>query len=145
MITVPISGHGGSISIEVLGYENTAATNESDANWLKSRIRIVAGPFSGELDASLTTQDFVYLERELTDVLRTFEGKATFQTDEDWLYFQIEMGSRGAAIISGALKANSGSRTSLSFSFETDQSYLTQTKHALAQVLKCFPIRSGGM
>lgn len=141
MISVPIDGTGGSISIEVLGYENAAASNDSDANWLRSKVRVAAGPFSGEVDAALTTQDFVYFERELTEMLRTLQGKATFQTDEDWLRFEIGMGSRGTATVSGAVKAGGGSQASLRFSFETDQSFLGQAKRALAEVSANFPVK----
>lgn len=141
MISVPIKGNGGSISIDVLGYENAAASNDSDANWLRSKIKVAAGPFSGETDAALTTQDFVYFERELAEVLRTLKGKATFQTDEDALRFEVEMSSRGTATVSGAAKAGGGLQASLRFSFETDQSYLAQTKRALAEVTENFPIQ----
>lgn len=142
MINISIEGNGGSISIEVFGYENATASNDSDANWLRSRIRVAAGPFSGETDAALTTQDFVYFERELTEVLRTLKGKATFQTDEDSLRFDVEMGSRGTATVSGAAKASGGgSQASLRFAFETDQSYLAQTKRALAEMVKHFPVQ----
>lgn len=144
MINVPIEGSGGSISIEVLGYENPTASNDSDANWLRSRIRIAAGPFSGETDAALTTQDFVYFERELAEALRTLKGKATFQTDEDSLRFDVEMSSRGAATVSGAVKAGGGSQASLRFSFETDQSYLAQTKRALGEIVEHFPVQHRG-
>lgn len=140
MITVPIEGNGGSILIEVFGYENVAASNESDANWLRARIKIFAGPFSGVIDAALTTQDFFYFDRELAEVLRTFKGKAVFQTDEDWLCFEVEMGSLGTANVRGTAKAI-GSRSSLMFSFNTDQSYLTNTKRAVAEVTEKFSIR----
>jgi len=63
MISVPIEGTGSSISIDVLGYENAAANNDSDANWLRSKVRVATGPFSGEIDAAFTTQDFAYFER----------------------------------------------------------------------------------
>lgn len=92
-----------------------ADMERSDANWLRSRIRVAAGPLSGEIDATLTTQDFVYFERELTEVLRTLRGKATFQTDEDSLRFDVQMGSRGTATVSGSVKACGESQASLPF------------------------------
>lgn len=142
MIDVPIEGDGGSITIGVLGYENPVAADDSDANWLRSKVRVVVGPFSGEVDAALTTQDFVYFERELTEMLRTLHGKATFQTDEDWLRFEIGLGSRGTATVSGVVKSAGVSQASLRFSFETDQSFLAQTKRALAEVAAHFPVQS---
>lgn len=141
MISVPIAGTGGSVTIEVIGYENPAAGNDSDANWLRSTVRVSVGPFAGDIEGSLTTQDFAYFERELSEVLRTLQGKATFQTDEDWLRFEVGMGSRGTATVSGVVKAGGGSQASLRFSFETDQSYLGETNRALGAVAKDFPVK----
>ena len=57
-IEIEIKGHGGGIGIVVLGYENPAATNSSDANWLVSRVRVGIGPFRGEVSATFC--HFVY-------------------------------------------------------------------------------------
>ena len=141
MISVSIAGSGGSISIEVIGYESPDAGNHSDANWLRSTVRVSVGPFAGDIEGSLTTQDFAYFERELSEMLRTLQGKATFQTDEDWLRVEVGMGSRGTATVSGVVKAESGSQASLRFSFETDQSYLGETKRALSEVANEFPVK----
>jgi len=141
MITVSIAGDGGSISIEVLGYENASASDDSDANWLISRIAVVAGPFSGQLSVALTTQDFAHFRRDLVEALRTLTGKAVFQTDEDSLRFQVEMGSRGTAKVSGIAQVIAGYRASLTFAFETDQSYLTQARSALDAVVENFPVQ----
>lgn len=141
MISVPIAGSGGSVTIEVIGYESPDAGNDSDANWLRSTVRVSVGPFAGDIEGSLTTQDFAYFERELSEMLRTLQGKATFQTDEDWLRVEVGMGSRGTATVSGVVKAESGSQASLRFSFETDQSYLGETKRALSEVANEFPVK----
>lgn len=141
MISVPIGGTGGSVTIEVIGYENPAAGDDSDANWLRSTVRVSVGPFAGDIEGSLTTQDFAYFERELSEVLRTLQGKATFQTDEGWLRFEVGMSLRGTATVSGVVKAGGGSQASLRFSFETDQSYLGETNRALGAVAKDFPVK----
>jgi len=141
MIKVPILGSSASITIHVRGYENPAAANDSDANWLRSTVSISAGPFAGEIEGSLTTQDFAYFERELTEALRTFHGKATFHTDEDWLRFEVSMDSRGTATVSGIAKAGAGSQTGLTFSFETDQTYLGETQRALGDMAGQFPVK----
>jgi hypothetical protein len=141
MTSVTIEGSGGSILIEVIAYENAAASNKSDANWLTSKIKVAAGPFSGEFRATLTTQDFACFDRELIELLRTLQGKATFQTDEEWLRLEIEMGSRGTCVVSGLAKSNDMPETSLKFAFESDQSWLAQTKRAVGEVLESFPVR----
>jgi len=141
MSAVTIKGDNGSILIEVLGYENAAASNDSDSNWLTSTVTVVAGAFSGQLNGSLTTQNFAYFHRELGEILGSLKGKAVFEADEEWLHFEVEMGSRGTAKVRGVAIANDGTGASLTFAFETDQTYLTQTKSALDSVVKSFPIR----
>lgn len=141
MINVPVGGNGGSISIEVFGYENAGASDTSDANWLRSRVSVVAGPFSGRFDAALTTQDFARFARELANMLRTLQGTAAFQTDEEWLSFEVVMGPRGTCTVSGAAKTTAGSRASLRFAFESDQSWVAQTLRAVAEVVDSFPVR----
>lgn len=141
MITVPINGQGGTISIDVMSYENPTAKDTSDANWLSSRIEVTAGPFSGRFNATLTTQDFVCFRDEMEALLNQLKGKATFQTDEDWLGFHIEMQTRGTAKVTGIAKVHGEPKASLSFAFETDQSLLAQTKSALDAVVEKFPIK----
>ncbi len=141
MISVPIAGIGGSIIIQVISYENPTASNDSDANWLRTAVRVSVGPFAGDIDGSVNTHDFAYFERELSEMLLTLRGKATFQTDEDWLRFEVGMGSRGTATVSGVVKARGGLQASLRFSFETDQSYLVDTKRALGEMANDFPIK----
>ena len=141
MIRLYIKGTNGSISIELLGYENAAAQNASDANWLKTRIKVISGPFCGEIAATMTTHDFSYFEKELIELLLNLKGKAKFQTNEEWLSFEIEIGALGTAIVRGTAKANDGSRSSLAFSFETDQSYLEQTRQLLSSITQNFPVQ----
>jgi len=138
MITV--EGEGGSITIQLRGYENPAADNDSDANWLSSRLSVSVGPFSGEFDAALTTQDLVALQQGLNTLLRDLKGKAAFRTDEDWLSFDIEMSATGAATLVGHATTRIGPRVRFDFSFQTDQSYLSRTKRALDAAVAAFPV-----
>jgi hypothetical protein len=139
MTIIVLEGHGGSVSIEIRDYENAAASDVSDANWLSSRISVTAGPFRGEFDAALTAQDLTYFRNGLAALLETLKGKAEFRSDEEWLSFDIDMQSLGTARVKGIAKANDGSESSLAFSFETDQSYLGKTKAAVDTAVGRFP------
>jgi hypothetical protein len=141
MMSVPIKGDGGLIVISIMNYERPQADNQSDANWLTSAVDITVGPFSGRFGLSLTTQDFVRFNTDLDQMLRTLKGKSIFQTDEDALYLEIEMGSLGHAKVSGIAR-DSITQSELIFKFPTDQSYLLQTKTALAEVVTRFPVRA---
>ena len=74
-------------------------------------------------------------------MLRILHGKITFQTDEEGLSFEIEMSARGTAKVVGFAKADGESKATLQFSFETDQSYLAETKRALTEMVKHFPVQ----
>jgi hypothetical protein len=69
-IVMKVEIHGGSdfVSIEVLDYENAAAKNSDDANWLDCNIRLKASIFSGEYQTTFRTEDFVEFHRQLAQL-----------------------------------------------------------------------------
>lgn len=145
MINISIKGDGGLLAIDVLGYENPSATNDSDANWLISSIMVAVGPFCAKLDAVLTTHDFVHFERDLASMLRALAGKAEFQTDEESLCFAVHMGPQGVAMVNGIVQFIGETRASMEFSFPTDQTYLDRARCSLSDITKRFPVRSCGV
>jgi hypothetical protein len=54
----------------------------------------------------------------------------------------VEISARGTASVSGSFSYHSGPETTLSFKFETDQSYLARTLRELNRVLEIFPDRA---
>lgn len=139
-IEIEFKGHGGGVGIEVLGYENPDAENGSDANWLVCRVNVGVGPFGGEMMATFTAQDFAAFASELGDLLEHRAEGATFDTDEQALTLKVEMGPTGVARISGVARYVVPEVT-VSFTVESDQSYLTGAARALADVTKRFPVR----
>ncbi len=141
MITTLIEGGGCFVSVVVEGYEREISENFSDANWLKCRIKVCIGAFSADIDATMTTHDFVEFQNDLSKSLKTLSGIAAFRTDEEWLSIDIEMNARGAAHIRGSVQMHGLPKANLTFEFETDQSYLSQTCVQLRNVVQNFPIR----
>jgi hypothetical protein len=140
-IEIEIKGHGGGIRITVLGYENPAANEPSDANWLVCRVNLGVGPFRGEMVATFATQDFAAFASELSALLQGETQRASFQTDEQALDLQVEMAPRGAARISGTARYSSGPDVRISFTLESDQTFLVPVVRALETVLQDFPVR----
>ncbi len=138
---IEIKGHGGGIGIIILGYENPAATNTSDANWLVCRVRVGLGPFRGEVSATFTTQDFARFREELRALLGQERASAVFETDEQVLELRIEAQPTGAAAISGTIRYSSGPQVTVSFTLDSDQSYLGSVLEALDTVTKQVPVR----
>jgi hypothetical protein len=141
-VAVEIAGQAAHVRIEVLGYENPAAQNASDANWLTCRVVVNVRGFEGRVDAALTTQDFAAFTRSLRVAVDTVRGEALFETDEDALRLNVELRSTGTAAISGYLREPDRPGTSLNFTFESDQSHLRRTVEELDQVNGAFPVRT---
>ena len=143
MIKFSIQGNGQKISISIYGYENDQAQDFDDANWLSCKISVTIDPFFFEFDASLTTQNFLYFYGDLNRMLETLEGKVFFQADEGWIEINLDPSSLGKVIVSGIIRPPSfEAKTTLTFKFETDQSYLSKANIDLNQILKEFPIRN---
>lgn len=143
MITIPIKGEGGGVMIEVAGYGQAEADNHSDTNWLVGEIDVSAGPFRGRLDANFTTHEFAALDRDLAKALNALTGKVAFAPDYgSILRLTVEMTSLGHATVTGSLRHQTEFSASLDFEFATDQTYLAETRTALATLVKEFPVKA---
>ncbi|MCL5773494.1 MAG: hypothetical protein M1536_03860 [Firmicutes bacterium] len=136
-----IAGHGARLSIEVFNYENSSAQNISDANWLKCRVVLNIYPFSGNFDASFTTQDFVRFLDDLRKILSELSGTASFLTDEDTLRLTVKMEKTGGVQISGIAEVSDQTHVTLSFSFKSDQTFVSQTYRELEAIVLQFPVK----
>ena len=138
---VSIKGDTGMVSIEVLGYENTNATDLSDANWLSCMIEVEAGSFRGRYRTSLTTKDFACFEKDLSGLLGGEKSRAVFFTDEGWLRLEVIIDFLGRGKVTGEASDNLIPRSALSFAFETERAYLEQTKDSLCKITNTFPVK----
>lgn len=139
MTEINISGNGRSICVNIIGYERDIVENDSDANWLNCYINIVMPPFSGEYMASLSTKDLIDFEVGLRSLSETFEGEAVLETDERAIFLRLSMKSQGQISIAG--EAMGSARTSLTFAFDVDQTYLNEYRRAVTAALKEYPAR----
>jgi len=141
-VKVEVAGQAAHVKIEVVGYENPAAENLSDANWLTCRVEVSVRGFEGHVDAAFTTQDFAAFGRSLRSAVADLKGEAVFETDEDALRLKVEFSSIGTVSITGVLREPDRPRTSLTFSFESDQTYMRRTVGTLDEVDHQFPVRT---
>jgi hypothetical protein len=141
-VEIEIAGQAAYVKIKVSGYENPAAQNPSDANWLTCRVEVRVRGFEGRVDAAFTTQDFAAFGRSLGSAVADLRGGAVFETDEEALRLNVEFNSTGTVSITGSLREPDRPRTSLAFSFESDQTYMRRTVDALDEVNNQFPVRT---
>lgn len=139
---IVFGGEGGRIAFEISGYERPGSPDYHDANWLTVSVSIAAGAFSGSFGASFGTFELADLLRQLREGIDALSGTFTFENMERDVLMRIEFAQRGKARISGEAKPNSSPQSSLTFAFETDQSYLSQAVEALGAVVRRFPVKT---
>jgi len=140
---IEIAGHGGKVTILVLGYENPSAKDPSDANWLTCKVQVAAGPFAGGVDAAFTTDDFARLGREVRALLDQRVQSVEFESIEQAICLKMAGTRTGAVSISGAVRYSSGPAAAVSFTLESDLSYLSSTMASLEAVIDQYPVRTG--
>jgi hypothetical protein len=142
--TMEIRGHGGRIKIDVQGYERPDTSDGDDANWLAAQCNVVAGEFSCTLNLSLVTRDFAGFLMQLEKAVDSLNGTAAFTTLEEGLQIEVKFNHAGHADLFGRARSQTSlvpEQSVLSFSFETDQSFLAQTVRDLHGIVTQFPIR----
>ncbi len=141
MASIVFTGDGGRLTLEVSDYERPSASDVYDANWLKTTVSAAAGPFLGSFRANLTTYEFAKLHEQLAEVVERLSGRVDFESTESDIVLSVEFSHRGTATVSGLLRPNASERTTLSFSFETDQSTLSETVRQLDRLVVHLPVR----
>ena len=139
-----IGGHGGHIKIDVQGYEQPETSDEDDANWLIARCNVAVAEFSCTIKLSLVTRDFVEFLAQLEKAVDSLKGTAAFTTLGEGLDIEIKFTHAGHADLLGRARSQQSlvpDQSVLSFSFETDQSFLSQTVRELRGIVTQFPIR----
>lgn len=89
-ISFEIGGHN-LIRLEPLQYLFTDSEHDWDLNWIKTRVTVKGGIFSGQYVAEFMTTDFEKLKRDLRRFDNgDFKGKAKFEPLEGQLVVEIE-------------------------------------------------------
>jgi hypothetical protein len=140
---INLDGNEAKIQIEVIGYENPDAQDLSDANWLTCYVSLDIEKFTANFSASFTTNDFELFNNDLIRIVSDFVGSASFVTDEEKLYLNIEITKTGRACVKGLAQIHGKPKAALSFSFDTDQSFLRKTFHGVSAVLQNYPVKKG--
>lgn len=135
-----IQGHSAKITVRILGYENDHAEDLSDANWLKAHITFNVGEIAYNSPAAFTTYDFARVVEELHSIYICLNGKATLSSDEDLLDLAIVMNSNGRSEVSGVANLLGLPKISITFSFESDQTFLKQTYEDAKEIISHFPV-----
>jgi hypothetical protein len=138
---IEIQGEGARVSIEIVGFQRPNSTNVDDANWLQGNLKITLESFSCRMCIPLRTYDLSQLQVELETCLQALEGRATLRLLEPVLQVDLDFNRRGHVTVKGVAQTLGQRRSALSFSFDSDQSYLAETNRQLKAALLSFSIR----
>ena len=129
------------IEVEVFGYERAPVGDYYDDNWLRVRVSVSAGAFSGSYDASFLTGELFGFHDQLKTLYSTLRGEAVFSTLEEQLSLDLRGDGRGEIIVRGIAIDVLGDGNRLEFDLTLDQTYLQGTLEELRRILEVFPVR----
>jgi hypothetical protein len=115
-----------------------------DRNWIKTKVKIKCGVFSGQYIADFMTTDFELLKRDFKRLDKDFNGTAKFEPLEGQLTLNISGDGLGHFEVNCVSQDQPGLGATLSFTIGFDQTALTRLIIELDKITKAFPI-SGDM
>jgi hypothetical protein len=136
-----IRGDEGQIALEILGYENSQAQSVEDSNWLRAKLEVRGGPFSGAITFAMTAPELVLLYQRVGSATKTLTGSVHFQTTEGNWVLNLVFERGGGAIISGEVTSDPGQKNVLHYEFRSDGISLETLVQALGKLVAQYPVR----
>lgn len=132
---------GDRVIVRVLGYQDPAATDAWDGNWLRCEIELRAGAFGGTFPALMRVGDFASFRDEIDALYDRLSGHARFATLEGWLAIDLAGDGKGGVQVEGAAVDDPGAGNRLAFAFALDQTFLPPIARQLRAITDAFPAR----
>ncbi|SDE45978.1 hypothetical protein SAMN05216464_106220 [Mucilaginibacter pineti] len=133
---------GNIIKVEALEFQTFGSGNQYDKNWIKSKITVKAGGFSGEYHADLMTVDFKQFEKQLSTLYDNLSGGAAFHDLEGYLEIRIIGDGVGHFEVNVTADDSPGANSrTLTFSMTIDQTYIKPIVNNLKKITEAFPVK----
>lgn len=112
-----------------------------DKNWLKCKVSIKAGSFSGGYSAEFMTRDFLSFKEEFSALYDNLSGAAAFTDLERYLELRIVGDGNGHFEMSVVANDTSDIYSSqLRFEMNFDQTYIRPIVQQLNKITEAFPV-----
>ncbi|HSC54061.1 MAG TPA: hypothetical protein VLC98_10585 [Phnomibacter sp.] len=135
-----ITDAGDIIRIEPLSLTFPDAQLDWDRNWIKTKVTVKGGVFSGQFVAEFMTTDFEILKRQLKNLEKDLNGTARFEPLEQQLVLKIKGDGLGHFEVDCESTPESHLGQSLTFSISFDQTAIKEFVRQLDRITKTFPI-----
>lgn len=120
-------------------YDNTSQL-DWDRNWVKTKVTVKGGLFSGQFTADFLTTDFELFKRDLRNLDKDFKGTAKLEPLEGQLILNIAGDGLGHFEVDCKATDQPGYGRTLAFTLSFDQTELSRLINELDQITKAFPI-----
>jgi len=124
--------------IEFLQYESN---HDWDKNWVKTKLTIKGGNFSGQYTGEIMTVEFEKFKQEISQLYDNLKGTARFNDIEGYLDLKISGDGLGHFEVNVAACDKPGIfGNKLKFSMTFDQTEINELIRQLDSIVKEFPI-----
>lgn len=136
-----ISESGNIVRIEPMEFLKYDSDIDWDKNWIKTRIFIKGGSFSGEYIANIRTVDFAGFKKSLGALYDNLSGSAEFYDIEEYLTLKIKGDGIGHFEMQVTACDKPGYEASyLNFTMHFDQTYIKGLVNNLNKITEVFPV-----
>ena len=126
------------LELNHLNYPN--AELDWDRNWIKSKVIVKAGGFSGQFNCDLKTTDFERFKRSLSKLYDQLKGTASFETIEGQIKIRIKGDGLGHFEADCSVMDDAGIGNKLDFEINFDQTIIPEMVRQLEIVAETFPV-----
>jgi hypothetical protein len=139
-VSFEIFDGGDLIRLEPLHVISYSSNLDWDKNWIKTKVTVKSGAFSGQYFADFMTTDYELLKRALRKLNNDFNGQAKFEPLEGELVLQIRGDGLGHFEVHCTACDQPGLGGKLAFGLSFDQTELSRLIKELVAITKLFPI-----
>lgn len=124
--------------IELMQYDSDL---DWDKNWIKTRVTVKGGKFSGQYMGEFMTIEFEKFKREFTELYDNLSGTAKFSDLEGYLELKINGDGIGHFEVNIRACDQPGPYAKeLCFTMSFDQTELKELTHQIEKITKQFPV-----
>jgi hypothetical protein len=114
--------------------------NDWDRNWIRTKITLKSGGFSGQYEADIMTIDFEKFKQDLRLIYDNLNGSLVFEDLEDAIQLKIQ--GDGIGHFETKVTGRDGNYDrSLTFKMSFDQTQIKMLINQLDEITKRFPIQ----
>lgn len=131
---------GDFIRLELMNLNYPNAELDWDRNWIKSKVIVKAGGFSGEFECDLMTTDFERFKQDLSKLYIKLDETASFNTMEGQVEIKIKGDGIGHFDADCSVMDEAGMGNKLDFAINFDQTIIPEMVRQLNDITKTYPI-----